>query len=151
MSDPRSFEEIDVGERAEFGAYEVTESEILEYAERYDPQPFHTDPAHAAESAAFFDEVIAPGWLVASISQRLLVEHYTPTMRNIAAKGADDLRWRAPVTAGDVLTCRVEVVDKEAHREDRGRVDLRIELYDGDDELVFGFVGLVIVERSASA
>lgn len=146
MNEARYFEEIDVGDSDEFGAYEVTEEEIVSFSERYDPQWFHTDPERAVEES-FFGEVIAPGWLTASISQRLLVDHYFPTVRNIAAKGADEVRWHAPVSAGDVLTCGVEVVETEAHREDRGRVDLRIELYDEADDCVFSFVGLVVVER----
>lgn len=145
MTDARYFEEIEVGDGDEFGAYEVTEAEIVAFAERYDPQRFHTDPEAAADSP--FGGVIAAGWNTAAISQRLLVEHYMPTIRNVAAKGADEVRWHAPVTPGDVLTCRVEVVDKTPYSDERGQVDLRIELFDEADQRVFSFVGLVVVER----
>lgn len=145
MTAARYFEDIAVGDGDQFGAYEVTETEIVAFAERYDPQWFHTDPDAAADSP--FGDVIAAGWNTAAISQRLLVEHYLPTIRNVAAKGADDVRWHAPVTPGDVLSCRVEVVDKTAYSEERGQVDLRIELFDEAEECVFSFVGLIAVQR----
>jgi acyl dehydratase len=146
-SEPRYFEEVPVGERASFGAYEVTEAEIVEYAERYDPQPFHADPQHAAEADAFFDSVIAPGWLTASISQRLLVEHYFPSMHNVAASGCDEVRWHRPVTPGDVLTCRIEVLEKDAHREERGTIDVAFELRNEAEERAFSAIGYVVVRR----
>lgn len=149
MAEPRYFEDIDVGERATFGTYEVTEEEIVAFAERYDPQWFHTQPERARAESSFGD-VIAPGWHTAAISQRLFADHYAPTIRNIAAKGADAVRWHRPVTPGTVLTCRTEVVDKEATHSDRGRVDIRIELYDQEETRVFGFVALVVVERQTA-
>lgn len=149
MTDARYYEEIDLGDGAEFGAYEVTEAEIVEFSERYDPQWFHTDPEAAADSP--FGDVIAAGWNTAAISQRLLVEHYLPTIRNVAAKGADEVRWHAPVRPGDVLSCRVEVVGKTPYSEERGQVDIRIELFDERDKRVFSFVGLVAVERNPDA
>ena len=145
MTDARYFEEVAIGDSDEFGAYEVTEQEIVAFAERYDPQWFHTDPDAASESP--FGGVIASGWNTAAISQRLVVEHYLPTVRNVAAKGADEVRWHAPVTPGDVLSCRVEVVDKTAYSPERGRVDVLIELFDQAEERVFSFVGLLVVER----
>jgi acyl dehydratase len=145
MTEARYFEDIPIGDDAEFGSYEVTQAEIVEFAERYDPQWFHTDPEAAADSS--FGSVIAPGWHTAAISQRLLAEHYMPTIENVAARGADEVRWHAPVTPGDVLSCRVEVVDKTAYSDERGQVDLSIELHDRDGECVFSFVALLVVER----
>lgn len=145
MTEPRYFEEIPIGDSAEFGAYEVSREELIEFSERYDPQWFHTDPEAAQDSP--FGSVIAAGWNTAAISQRLLVEHYVPTLHNVAARGADEVRWHEPVVPGDVLTCRVEVEGKTAYSDERGQIDLRIELYDEDGKRVFSFVGLIVVER----
>ena len=41
MPSPSYFEDFEVGVTQEFGEYRVTEEEILEFASKYDPQPFH--------------------------------------------------------------------------------------------------------------
>ena len=35
------FEDLEVGTERVFGTYHVTRDEILEFARKYDPQPFH--------------------------------------------------------------------------------------------------------------
>jgi acyl dehydratase len=145
MTEQRFFEEIPLGDSAAFGADEGTREELIEFSERYDPQWFHTDPEAAQESP--FGGIIAAGWNTAAISQRLLVEHYLPTLHNVAAKGAAEVRWHKPVVPGDVLTCRVEADSKTAYSDERGQVDLRIELSEKSNGSVFSFVGLIVVKR----
>ena len=43
----RYWEDFAVGDVTELGFVDVTEREIVEFAQRYDPQPFHVDPAAA--------------------------------------------------------------------------------------------------------
>jgi acyl dehydratase len=56
----RYFEDLEVGDSYRFGNYTVTQTEMVEFAERFDPQSFHVDP-DAAEKSIF-------GGLVASES-----------------------------------------------------------------------------------
>ena len=44
------FEDFPVGETLEIGRHTITEAEILEFARRYDPQPFHVDADTARTS-----------------------------------------------------------------------------------------------------
>ena len=53
------FEDVTVGETHEFGSRDVTHEEIVGFADRYDPQPFHTDRAAAEDS--MFGGLIASG------------------------------------------------------------------------------------------
>jgi len=108
----RYFEELEVGETVDCGSIEVTEDEMLEFAERYDPQPFHIDPAAAKES--MYGDLIASGWLTAGLSARLLVKGYMNQNATLGGNGIDDLRWHRPVYAGDTLSVSVELVDKHA-------------------------------------
>jgi acyl dehydratase len=41
--DERYFEDLTVGDRTDCGTLEVTRDEMLEFAERDDPEPFHVD------------------------------------------------------------------------------------------------------------
>jgi acyl dehydratase len=116
----RYFEDIEVGDVHEFGSYEVTKEELLEFAEQYDPQPFHVDEEQASES--MFGGLIASGWHTASICMRLLVDHYLSESASAGARGVRELRWLAPVHPGDTISCRLEVLETEAANERTGNV-----------------------------
>lgn len=143
----RFYEDVEVGDTAEFGEYHVTEEEIVEFAERYDPRPFHVDEAAAAESV--FGGLVGSGWHTAAVCNRMRVDAEGEEVPQIGSRGVDELRWSHPVRAGDTLHVRTEVVGKrpsESHA-DRGYVDTRVEGVNGDGEVVISWIGLGIVER----
>ena len=129
----RFFEDFTVGSVEEFGRYDVTEEEILTFAEQYDPQWFHTDPDRAREES-MYGSLIASGWHTTAMMMRMLVDEFLSETASLGAKGVDELRWRRPVRPGDTLSLRLEVLSKEAERPDRGLVESRIEVVrDGAD------------------
>ena len=105
----RYFEDMEVGEVREFGSYEVTREEVLEFAEAYDPQPFHVDEEAAAESQ--FGGLIASGWHTAAMCMRMLVDNHLSEAASAGARGVRQLEWLAPVRPGDTLTCRLEILE----------------------------------------
>ena len=139
------YEDIEVGDTDEFGEYHVTKEEIIEFASKYDPQPFHTDEEAAKESA--FGELVASGWHTAAICMRLLVDNMMDKRASMGARGVDELRWRQPVRPGDTLHIRTEVVDKRRSESDPGRgyVDNKMEGLNQDGEVVISWVGLGMV------
>lgn len=139
------FEDLSVGQTDEFGSYEVTEEEIVSFAEKYDPQPFHVDPGRAEES--MYGGLIASGWHTCAMTMRMLVESHFGQMASLGAKGLDELRWRRPVRPGDVLSVRNEVLDKEIEGDDRGTATIRTETLDGDGEVVMEMVSIVMYAR----
>lgn len=143
----RYYEDIEVGETQTFGEYQVTKEQIVEFAERYDPQPFHTDEAAARESP--FGGLIASGWHTAAMCMRMLAEGPVRERASIGARGADELRWHEPVRPGDTLHLETEVVDKRPSESDprRGYVDGRVEGINQDEEVVISWIGLGMVER----
>jgi len=140
------FDDIEVGARREFGAYEVTKSEIVEFAEKYDPQPFHLDEEAAKES--MFGELIASGWQTAAICMRLSVEHITD-VATLGGLGVDSLRWHTPLRPGDTLRVETAVVDKRPseRRDDRGYVTRHVEGLTDDDTRIISYDGIEIVAR----
>jgi len=141
----RYYEDIEVGDTREFGSYEVTESAVVEFAEQYDPQPFHTDPEAAADT--HFGGLVASGWHTAAMTMRMLVDNVVDERAGLGARGVDELRWHRPVRPGDVLSVRTEVLDKRRSESDpeRGYVDSHTEVY-ADGDLVLSFVGLGMVQ-----
>ena len=134
--DGRCLEDYVVGSVSEFGSIVVEEAEIIDFARRFDPQVFHTDPEAAKKS--IYGGLIASGWHTASMMMRLIVEHYLPGARSLGSPGIDELRWVMPVRPGDKLSVRVTV--KEANRSrskpDRGVVRSFVEVLNQNREVV---------------
>ena len=88
--------------------YKVTAEEIKQFAERYDPQPFHLD--EAAGESSFFKGLAASGWLTAAIVMRLRVESIQIAGGMIGA-GVEEIRWMKPVRPGDALRTEAEILE----------------------------------------
>ena len=137
---PIYFEDLVVGRIDRFGRYEVAREEIIEFASRYDPQPFHLDDDAAAMSV--FGKVAASGWHTAGMAMRLIVDHWKTcglAETSMGGLGMDELRWPRPVYPGDVLRCEIELLEKieSRSRPEMGIVKSRWQAYNQDDTLVF--------------
>jgi acyl dehydratase len=141
------FEDLTVGDTGEYGSYEVTAAEVTDFAERYDPQPFHTDPEAAADSP--FGGLVASGWHTAAMTMRLLVDGFLADGATRGALGVDELRWRRPVRPDDELAVTTEIVDKEGWDDESGVVSVRITT-EADGERALSMVALVLYERRTS-
>ena len=67
------YEDIEIGTRQSFGSYAVTREEVIEFAARFDPQPFHLDDDAAA--ATHFGRLSASGWHTCAMTMRMLVDN----------------------------------------------------------------------------
>lgn len=142
---PVYFEDFEVGADWEFGSYDVTREETMEFAEKYDPQPFHTDPEAASESV--YGGVIASGWHTAAMFMRMFVEEFLSDTAAMGSPGVDKLRWRAPVRPGDTLSVRLEVIDTDASQQERGTIDFDTAVLNDEDEAVMTMIGHVMFAR----
>jgi acyl dehydratase len=135
-TEERYFEDYVPGEVHESGSIAADEQEIIAFAQRFDPQPFHTDAAAARES--IYGGLIASGWHTACLMMRLLVDHYISRVASLGSPGIDDLRWLKPVRPGDVLAVRVSILEVKRSRSkpDRGIVHSYIEVLNQDREIV---------------
>jgi acyl dehydratase len=138
----RYFEDYQDGEVFEFGSYEITEEEIIEFATRYDPQYFHTDREAAKESV--FGGLVASGWMTGSILMRMMVDGFIAKKASMGSPGLDELRWLAPVRAGDTLRGRatVESTRVSQSKPDRGIVHTCWEVLNQDDVIVMRVRGM---------
>src|SRR4029078_8835941 len=83
------FEDLKVGAETDFGTYDVTREEVLEFATQHDPQPFHLSdeaaaktqfwrPLHLPEEAAarrHFGRIAASGWHTAAMTMAVIARH----------------------------------------------------------------------------
>lgn len=137
----RFFEDFRTGEVMEYGNYEITEQELVEFARRYDPQPFHIDKAAAEKS--MFGGLIASGWMTGSVVMRMLVDNFIPVGAGLGSPGLDELRWLKPVRPGDRLRVRVTIGETRRSRSkpDRGSVLVLQEALNQHDEVVMTVKG----------
>jgi len=119
--EPLWLEDLSVGDRFRTDEYEITREEILAFAGRYDPQPFHLDEAAAADS--FFRGLAASGWHTAAVTMRLLVTSGLPFATGIIGAGVE-LAWPTPTRPGDVVHAQITVtgITPSRSRPDRGFV-----------------------------
>ena len=108
------FEQIQPGMIIDGGNRVVTEAEIIEFAKRYDPQWFHTDPPRAANSR--WKGLIGSGWMTCAIAMELAVKSVLGDSESIGSPGVEQLKWLNPVRPGDELGLRLEVMEKSLSR-----------------------------------
>ena len=142
------FEDFEIGATQEFGAYLVTKEEIIEFASKYDPQPFHL--SDEAGKAMHFGGLCASGWHTCAIAMRMTVDNM-PTGESgaLGSPGIDELRWTRPVFPGDTLRMKTTVVDKRDSRSrpDMGSVFLLNEIYNQNNELVMSYKPIVMYKK----
>jgi len=132
----RYFEDYVPGMTRDCGGVRVDQAEIISFARQFDPQPFHVDPAAAADGP--FGGLIASGWHTAGLVMRLIVENYVAAESSLGSVGLDELRWPYPVRPGDTLRVRVTVLEarRSQSKPDRGIVKTLIEAENQDGQPV---------------
>ena len=142
------FEDIVVGSSQSFGRYEVTREEVIAFASKYDPQPFHLDDDAAA--VTHFGRLSASGWHTCAMTMAMLVENLKANRQaGLGSPGIDQLRWLKPVYPGDTLRCESEVLEKRRSRSrpEMGLFKSRLSVFNQDDAPVLQMVsnGLISV------
>lgn len=145
------FEDFEPGQVHDLGERAITREEIVEFATRYDPQPFHVDEEAARHSA--FGGLIASGWHTGALFMRMYVDTLLADAASMGSPGLSELRWLAPVRPGDVLRGRfvVDDVAPSTKRADRGTVFFTGELTNADDVTVLRLRGRGYFGRRGSA
>lgn len=140
------FEDLIVGAKERFGTYEVTREDVIDFATKFDPQPFHLSDEAAAKT--YFGRIAASGWHTAAMSMAMIVERLSNNRQaGMGGIGIDELRWWKPVYPGDTLTCEMEVLEKNLSKSkpDRGSFSTRLTVYNQDDEKVMSYVNTALI------
>jgi acyl dehydratase len=132
----RYLEDFSEGQVFELGEETIREEEILQFARRFDAQPFHTDPEAARRS--MYGGLIASGWHTASLFMGMLVRSLLHDVASLGAGGLDELRWLKPVRPGDALRGRLTVLGTKpsTRHPERGLLTCVGELFNQNGERV---------------
>ncbi len=114
------YEDIEVGHADKFGSYQVSKEEIIEFASKYDPQPFHLHEEFAKQSV--FGGLCASGWHTCSMMMRMMVDRMMETgLAGLGSPGLDKVAWKKPVFPDDILSVKSTITDK---RESQSRPNI---------------------------
>lgn len=144
----RYFEDIEVGAETNFGSYEVTREEVLDFARKYDPQPFHLSDEEAAKT--HFGRLSASGWHTCAMTMALIARQVVADdQAGLGSPGIDELRWRRPVYPGDTLHVRGKITGKTPSRSkpDLGSFRTETTVTNQHDEPVLTFKTIVLIRR----
>ena len=143
----RYLDDLSVGDRFISGGLTLTEAEIIDFAFRYDPQPFHLDVNAAAQSP--YGGLIASGFQSIALCFRLFIQSGIFKESSIGSPGLDEVRWLAPVRPGDTLHSEVEVLEvrPSSSKPDRGIARLRYAAVNQRGETVLSFIGNNLLKR----
>lgn len=145
-ADDLYLEDFAVGSLYEFGDATLSEAEIIDYAQRYDPQYFHTDVERAKGGP--FGGLVASGWQTCGVLMRLMVDNgFIPAKASLGSPGVDAVRWPHPVRPGDRLRVRAMVLEarRSKSKPDRGIVESHVEMLNQRDETVLTMKTVLLV------
>jgi acyl dehydratase len=131
-----AYEDFEVGSAVQLGGHTFLREEIIEFASRFDPQPFHLSEEGGAASP--FGELIASGWHTCSAMMGILVRDRLAGSTSMGSPGLDNIRWIKPVRVNDTVRLTVRVLSKRisASKPDRGLVSTRWEGHNQHGDLV---------------
>jgi acyl dehydratase len=142
------FEDLEVGAETEFGSYHVTREEVLEFARKYDPQPFHLSDEEAAKT--HFGRLAASGWHTAAMTMAVIARKVVgDEQAGLGSPGIDELRWLKPVYPGDTLHVRGKILEKTPSRSrpDIGSFRTLNTVTNQDEVPVMKFTSIVLIRR----
>ncbi|HWJ68917.1 MAG TPA: MaoC family dehydratase [Sphingobium sp.] len=149
------WEDLEIGFTDSFGPIPVDREELLTFARRYDPQPFHLSDEAAAQT--HFGQLAASGWQTCALMMGAMVERWQQVPgwqeQSLGAMGIDELRWRHPVFPGDVLRGTNELIEKIASRSrpQMGIIKWRTKLFNQDEKEVLSLISIVMQKRRPPA
>ncbi|MBN3763511.1 MaoC family dehydratase [Burkholderia sp. Ac-20365] len=140
-------EDLTVGAVFTSSEHKLDVEQIREFAQRFDPQPFHLDDEAAKDT--FFAGLAASGWHTAAITMRLLVESL-PFAEGVIGAGGE-ITWPRPTRPDDVLhvVSTVMEIAPSRSRPDRGIVVVQSDTLNQHGELCQRLVARLLAFRRA--
>ena len=142
------FDDLIVGTERVLGHYDVTREEVLEFARKYDPQPFHLSDEAAAQT--YFGRLAASGWHTAAMVMAVIVRAMGDgPSTSLGSPGVDELRWLKPVYPGDRITVRTKLIEKTPSRSkpDVGSIRSETSVSNQDGITVMRFTSIALFRR----
>ena len=139
-------DDFKVGDEFASPGMTITDTQIIEFALKFDPQPFHVDVT--AATAGPFGGLIASGFHTAALSFRLFWQTGVLGDASLGSPGFDELRWLKPVRPGDTLRVVAKVLEvrRSSSKPDRGAVKMAYTTSNQHGDAVMTLVAIQLVK-----
>ena len=146
------FEDLEVGAETYFGSCEVTREDVIAFARKYDPQPFHLSDEAAA--GTHFGRIAASGWHTCAMTMGVIARYVVKAEQaGLGSPGIDELRWLKPVYPGDTLHVHATIVEARPSRSkpEIGSFRSATTVSNQSGEKVMTFTSIVLIRRRPAA
>ncbi|OOG67903.1 enoyl-CoA hydratase [Sinorhizobium sp. A49] len=103
------FEDFSEGRRFDYKPVEMKPSDMIAFAQEFDPQPMHLD--EEAGNRSILGGLSASGWHTSAVGMRMMLDAFMGQSTSQGSPGIDFMDWKKPVLAGDVLTGFSQVLE----------------------------------------
>tara|TARA_B100000686_G_scaffold293233_1_gene322586 strand:+ start:1363 stop:1818 length:456 start_codon:yes stop_codon:yes gene_type:complete len=144
------FEDLNKGDNYTLGPIFVSKKEILEFANKYDPQAFHIDEEKAKES--LFGGLCASGWHTCSLYMKMLCDSFIKNLASLGSPGMNEIRWIKPLFPNQNITGKVTIISKTPSRSkpNIGSIITNSEVYNNKKEIIMTLQSISIVKKRNS-
>ena len=144
------FEDLNEGDNYSRGPIFVSKKEILEFANKYDPQVFHIDEEKAKES--LFGGLCASGWHTCSLYMKMLCDGFIKNLASLGSPGMNQIRWIKPLFPNQNITGKVTIISKTPSRSkpNIGSLITDSEVYNNKKEIIMTLQSISIVKKKNS-
>ena len=141
------FEDIKIGDSYKLGPLFVSKKEILEFANKYDPQPFHINEEKAKES--LFGGLCASGWHTCSLYMKMLCDSFIKNLASLGSPGMNEIRWLKPLFPDQKIYGKVTIIKKTPSKSkpNIGSMITKSEVYNEKKELIMTLESISIVRK----
>ena len=141
------WEDLEPGLVRDLGSVTLSAQEIKDFAEQFDPQPFHID--EAAGRRSIYGSLCASGWHTCALAMRLTVDNFLHEASSMGSPGLENLRWLKPVYPGDMLRLQYTITESRPLRKrtDTGMVRACWDMFNQHGEKVLQMEGYGMFRR----
>lgn len=141
------FEDLSIGQKIEIGPISISEQEIIEFAKKFDPQPFHIDVEKAKDS--LFGGLCASGWHTCSLYMRMLYDGLLINLASLGSPGMNQIRWIKPLFPNETIKGELEILSKTPSRSkpNIGSMIINSRVFNSNNELIMTLESISIVKR----
>ncbi len=145
------FSEFRVGQVIHHPPVVLSEAEMIDFAQKYDPQWFHTNPE--ASRSGRWGGLIGSGWLTCSLAMRMAVDAALHDSESFASPGVDKVRWMLPTRPGDALRLEMHIdsVRVSSTRSDLGILRWTWSMFNQNDQQVLEVEATSLFDLGTSA
>jgi len=142
------FEDLYIGQKISIGPIYVTKKDIIDFAKKFDPQPFHIDEEKAKNS--LFGGLCASGWHTCALYMRMLYDSFLIDLASLGSPGMNEIRWIKPLFPEQEISGKLTLITKNHSKSNPsiGSVIFNSQIYNNKKELIMTMESISIIKKN---